>query len=53
MGGKQVPKEEKSNSEINRLLDVRAIAGFVATNPSLAARVTPATGSVLNANGLF
>ena len=38
---------------MSQLLDVVAITGFVATNPSLAARVAPATGSALNTNGLL
>lgn len=38
---------------MSQLLDVVAFAGFVAANPSLAARVTPATGTVLNTNRLF
>jgi len=48
-----VPKEEKGYCEMSQLLDVVAIADFVAANQSLAARVAPATGSVLNSNGLF
>jgi hypothetical protein len=53
-GGRRVPNEEKGyREEMNQLLDVVAIAGCVAANPSPAARVAPATGSVLNSNGLF
>lgn len=50
---KNLPKEERSYCEMSQLLDVVAIADFVAANQSLAARVAPATGSVLNSNGLF
>ena len=69
MGGKQVPnmpsikekikvkmnipKQEKGYCEMSQLLDVVAIASFVAANPTLAARVAPATGSVLNTDRLF
>lgn len=38
---------------MSQLLDVEAVADFVAANQSLAARVAPATGSILNTNGLF
>jgi len=38
---------------MSQLLDVVAIAGFAAANPSLAASIAPATGSVLNTDGLF
>jgi hypothetical protein len=38
---------------MGQLLDVVAFAGFVAANPALATRVTPATGAVLNTNRLF
>ena len=48
-----LPKEEKSYCEMSQLLDVGAIAGFVAANPPLATRVAPTTRSVLNTNGLF
>jgi hypothetical protein len=48
-----LPKEEKGYCEMNQLLDVVAVAGFVVANQSLAARVAPATGSVLNSNRLF
>jgi len=48
-----LPNEERGICEMSELLDVVAIAEFVAANPSLAARVAPATGSVLNTNGLF
>jgi len=48
-----VPKEETSCCEMSQLLDIVAIAGSVAANPSLAARVAPATGSILNTNGLL
>ena len=48
-----LPKKGTSYCEMNQLLDVVAIAGVVAANPALATSVTPATGSVLNTNGLF
>ena len=49
----QLTKGGKRYCEVSQLLDIVTIAGFVAANPSLAARVAPATGSVLNTNRLF
>jgi hypothetical protein len=48
-----LPKEGTSYCEMSQLLNIVAIAGIVATNPSLATRVAPAAGSVLYTNGLF